>query len=638
MKDNKVFVLAILSVMLCARVQAAPDSVKVSDFGYDPTDSTEFIRKALASGAKKVTLDRQAGPWYTLPLKMPSNIEFVLEPGVELVAKRGAFRHKRDYLVELYGVTNVTLRGGVGSAFRMWKCDYQKPPYEHSEWRYALRIVRSRNVLVEDLRFLQSGGDGIGVSGDDITIRRCVCDGNHRQGMSVFSVRNLLVEDTVLSNTKGTPPQAGLDIEPDLASESLKNVVFRNCTSFGNAGNGYELYLVQLNKKSGPVDITFENCRSWGNSHDTTLTCDNRKGQEHVTGLVRYVNCAFGPSRNGSVLFPAKPADKVNVQFVDTVLTNTSKSAAVKVAVNNPRHGRPDGMDFGDLTVFGEGDWFSCTAAGSGDVKNVKGNVTVVSSNGTRRCECIDAAWVDRNLPLFDNGRPVPEVAKVPDAKSVKVFDECPGELVDTERFTVLYKTPLVFFVEKPGSCRFVVRQVNAVPGRKLSTEPLVIVPIGGGKRVSIPAPGDKPTEIVYQAKRRGFYRILPPKWGTRLRVDRTSVPLAVDATSGKSVVAPMGGKPFSLTFASSGEPFTFVAMGGDYYRFKVDMFDANGRRCESDDIVDGQFIAHGEKGDAPGFRKAVFGRSKKPCYDHIKVRLYGGGGFFFLSESKRWR
>ena len=99
-----------------------------------------------------------------------------------------------------------------------------------------------------------------------------------------------------------------------------------------------------------------------------------------------------------------------------------------------------------------------------------------------------------------------------------------------------------------------------------------------------------------------------------------------------------MGGKPFSLTFASSGEPFTFVAMGGDYYRFKVDMFDANGRRCESDDIVDGQFIAHGEKGDAPGFRKAVFGRSKKPCYDHIKVRLYGGGGFFFLSESKRWR
>ena len=83
-------------------------------------DSTAFIQKALASGAKKVVLDRQAGPWYTLPLKMPSNIEFVLEPGVELVAKRGAFRDIRVNLLELSSVSNVVLRGGEGSALRMW--------------------------------------------------------------------------------------------------------------------------------------------------------------------------------------------------------------------------------------------------------------------------------------------------------------------------------------------------------------------------------------------------------------------------------------------------------------------------------------------------------------------------------------
>ena len=638
MKDNKVFVLAILSVMLCAGVQAVPDSVKVSDFGYDPTDSTEFIRKALASGAKKVTLDRQAGPWYTLPLKMPSNIEFVLEPGVELVAKRGEFRHKRDYLVELYGVTNVTLRGGEGSAFRMWKCDYQKPPYEKSEWRYALRIVRSRNVLVEGLKFLQSGGDGIGVSGDDITIRRCVCDGNHRQGMSVFSVKNLLVEDTVLSNTKGTPPQAGLDIEPDLASESLRNVVFRNCTSFRNAGNGFETYLVQLNKKSGPVDITFENCRSWGNSNDAIITCDNRKGQEHVTGRIRYLNCKFGPSRHANVKLAAIPANSVDVQFADTVLTNASKSSAVQIAVSNPRYGRPCGLDFGNLTVYDDGEWFKCAGEGMGKEVDVRGDVTVISSNGVRRSERIDVAWMDRYLPVFDNGRPLPDVVKMPSIDDIKVCDACPGELAETEPFTILYQTPVVFFAEKPGPCRFMVRQVNAVPGRKLATEPLIIVPEGGGKQTRIPAPSDKSTEVVFHAKSRGFYRILPPKWGTRLRIDSTAVPMGIDVRSGKCVVAPLGGKRFSLSFASSGEPFTFVAQGGDYYRFKVDMFDADGKHCESDDIVDGQFIAHGEKGDVPGFRKAVFSRAKKPCYDHIKVRLYGGGGFFFISESKRWR
>ena len=622
-----------------ASAHGAPESVKVSDFGYDPEDSTEFIRKALASGAKKVTLDRQAGPWYTLPLKMPSDIEFVLEPGVELVAKRGEFKGRRDYLMELSSVSNVTLRGGAGSAFRMWKCDYQKPPYEHSEWRYALRIVRSSNVLVEGLKFLQSGGDGIGVSGDNITIRRCVCDGNHRQGMSVFSVRNLLVEDTVFSNTKGTPPQAGVDIEPDVSRENLKNVVFRNCESFGNAGNGFEMYLVQLNRKSGPIDITYENCRSWGNGrNDTTLSCNNRKGQPSVTGVVRYVNCAFGPSRLGCVSLSSVSADSVDVQFVDTVLTNTSESAAVRISVPAPHRGRPDGVDFGKLTVFGDGDWFRCSRHGSGPVNNFHGKVTVISSNGIRRTEIIDGKWIERNLPVFDGGRPVPGIAQLPSPESVVVADLKPGEMVETEPFTVLDKTPLVFFADKPGECRFEMRQVNAVSGRKLGTAPLLVVPVGGGRKVRLRAPGDKPEEVVFKAKKRGFYRILPPKWGTRLRIDRTSVPLAVDATQGMCTVAPLKRKPFSLSYATRGGASVFLAYGSDFYRFGVSVSDANGKPCESSPLVDGMFISRGGEDDAEGYRKVMFNRAVKPNFDHIKLRLYGGGGMFFLAPEKRWR
>ena len=37
--------------------------VKVSSFGYDSEDSTEFIQKALASGASTVIIDKQAGDW-----------------------------------------------------------------------------------------------------------------------------------------------------------------------------------------------------------------------------------------------------------------------------------------------------------------------------------------------------------------------------------------------------------------------------------------------------------------------------------------------------------------------------------------------------------------------------------------------
>ena len=123
--------LAAASVAAACAVAAA----KVSDFGYDAADSTDFIRAALTSGARRVILDRQAGPWYTLPLKMPSNVELVLEPGVELVAKRGEFKGLRDFLLELDRCTNVVVRGGAGATLRMWKSDYQGPDYQHGEWR-----------------------------------------------------------------------------------------------------------------------------------------------------------------------------------------------------------------------------------------------------------------------------------------------------------------------------------------------------------------------------------------------------------------------------------------------------------------------------------------------------------------------
>ena len=632
----------VLSAVLpfTAAIAASASEVKVSSFGYDSEDSTEFIRKALASGAKKVILDRQAGPWYTLPLKMPSNIEFVLEPGVELVAKRGAFRDIRVNLLELSSVSNVVLRGGEGSALRMWKCDYQKPPYEPSEWRAALKIWKGcRNILVENLRLLQSGGDGIGVTGTDITIRNCVCDGNHRQGMSVFSAENLLVENCVFSNTSGTAPQAGVDLEPNHSYQKLKNIVFRNCVSYDNTGAGFLTCLIQQTGESAPVDITFENCRAWGNRQDAYVAFRTAVGIRQVTGLVRYANCAFGPSNEAAVRLHSIPGDGLDVSFEDTVLTNSIQGCAVLARWDVPAQKRMDGVDFGNLTVFGDGDWFRCAIPGTGPVTNVTGEITVVSSNGARRIERIDGDWVARNLPVFNGGKPVPKAAKLPDPVSVKVEDLCPGELAPTEPFAILSSAPLVFFADKPGRCRFVMRQICAVPGRRMSTGFLTIEPVEGGKGERFRIPGAEPGEVAYDASRRGFYRIVPPKgMKTRLRIDSTSVPVAIDATRNRVKIAAMKKRPFELQFAAAGDPFTLVAYGDGYYRFGVSVLDAKGGQRESDDMVDGLFVAHGEKGDAPGFCKVRFCPASQPHFDHVGLSLHGGGGFFFLSGAKKWR
>ena len=628
------------SILAAASVAAAcaADAVKVSDFGYDAADSTDFIRAALTSGARRVTLDRQAGPWHTLPLKMPSNVELVLEPGVELVAKRGEFRGLRDYLLELDHCTNVVVRGGAGSTLRMWKSDYQGPDYKHGEWRYALRIHHAENVLVEGLTIVESGGDGIGVTGRDITIRNCVCDRNHRQGMSVFSVRNLLVENCVFSNTSGTPPQAGVDIEPDSAKERLENVVFRNCAAYGNAGNGFEMYLVQLRKPSGPVSITYENCRSWGNNrNDTTLTCRREPDGDAVGGVVRYVNCAFGPSR-GNVSLSSIPAGAVDVEFRDTVITNAPGRHAVGVSVADPLQGRPDGISFDNLTIHGatpEG-WFHCSGSGVGNVGAVRGDVHLVGADGVRRDVAIDRAWVERNIPVFDGGQPLPKRRGAPEASSVKVVDDAPGEMVNVAPVTVLDHTPLVFFADRSGVCRFVARQVITVRGRAPSDRPLTISPVGGGRKANVAVPGTEPVEISYKAPRRGFYRISAPKWGSRLRIDRSSVPLAIDASGGRVLFAPFGAKSFDLSFEADGSPWVATMHGSDYYRFAVSVRDPRGADCGSSGCVSDQLVARGE--GAAGLCAVRFARASTPHFDFIRMGLYGARGFLFLTPGKRWR
>jgi hypothetical protein len=60
-----------------------PNEVKVSSFGWNAEDSTEYLQRAFDSGARKVVVDRQAGDWVTRPLFLTnSNVEVVLEDGV----------------------------------------------------------------------------------------------------------------------------------------------------------------------------------------------------------------------------------------------------------------------------------------------------------------------------------------------------------------------------------------------------------------------------------------------------------------------------------------------------------------------------------------------------------------------------
>ena len=89
---------------------ATARTVRVSELGYDPADSTKYLQQALDSGAEKVVVDQQAGPWVTGPLFLRSNTELIFEEGTELLAKEGLFTGLREALVAALSATGTTGR------------------------------------------------------------------------------------------------------------------------------------------------------------------------------------------------------------------------------------------------------------------------------------------------------------------------------------------------------------------------------------------------------------------------------------------------------------------------------------------------------------------------------------------------
>ena len=385
-----------LLVLLPAAAQIAPDAQKIaavadgtvteakaSWWGFDPEDSTASLQAAINSGVPKLIVDEVGGPWIVTPISLASDQEILFEEGVEVLAKRGEFKSRNASLFSASNKENITL-SGYGATWRMWREDYDNPDlYEKAEWRMCLAIGGCTNVKVLGLTLTESGGDGIYLgagagraTNTDIVIKDVTCDRNYRQGISVITAENLLIENTIMRETNGTPPRAGIDFEPNHPEERLVNCVMRDCLSEGNGGYGYILAISPLNASSEPVSLRFENCKAIGNAGAAfgVKTGDTLEGA--VDGTVDLVGCVLqsGASACFSV---AKPSERCQV-----TLTDCSILAA------------EDGTPQPAVIVFGSGR----------DADHPVGGVEFASCLVRDSVERVPMAYVDRGagIPLQD--------------------------------------------------------------------------------------------------------------------------------------------------------------------------------------------------------------------------------------------
>lgn len=277
------------TIALASASQA--QTLNVYNVTWNATDATQNIQNAITNAVSpaRVILEYHPTPWYVSDTIWLDNagVELWVKGGATVEAKQGSFTQVKP-LFQI-AASNVTMRGyanfsddsGGIATLRMRKADYTTQGYTLGQSRHCISI-RSRppaedpdsnptlnNIVVKGFNLEDSGGDGVcinkaagtAVAPYNVVIKDVICDNNYRQGMSVICVDKLTVTNCVFKNTGGHAPQAGLDIEPSVAWDVLKDITFTNCVFSNNAGNNVEINLDKLHGSSlDPVDITFNSC------------------------------------------------------------------------------------------------------------------------------------------------------------------------------------------------------------------------------------------------------------------------------------------------------------------------------------------------------------------------------------------
>lgn len=288
--------------------------------GDGTTVDTAALQSALdaAAGGKLLIPRQRSGFYLTGQLYIRSDTVIEFEPGT-VVQAVDTLSRKAPYerMIRIKNAVNVFIAGN-GATLQM-----NKAAYNSGEQAHIFDISGSSNVLIERINANDSGGDGFYVGAYEasqpysrnIILRECRASNNRRQGLSVITVDGLLVENCRFDRTDGTAPKSGVDIEPNSALERLKNIRFVGCSAEGNVGRGFLVTLLKLTAASERVDITFENCRTRGNSFGYSVNYGG-DGANAVKGEVTLIGCTAENEQYAGFSVLSNSADSVKTTFV----------------------------------------------------------------------------------------------------------------------------------------------------------------------------------------------------------------------------------------------------------------------------------------------------------------------------------
>jgi hypothetical protein len=292
-------------------------------------DDTNLLQSALnTTAANGQALRIPAGAYNINPISFPANSQVLLDAGVTVQANPGYGPNDKMLTIKSQNVA-ITGAGATTVIFKMRKSEYAaEHASDGSEYRHCLDLEGASNITISGISCNQSGGDGLyigasaqGQPSQNVTVADCIFDQNFRQGWSLISGQHIFVHRSYFTNTSGTAPESGIDVEPNKPANSVSDVHIEDSFTTGNAGSGMSFAFWLMDGSSQNVDVTVLRHHSTSNQL-SGYDANNNDVTPNVQGKV-LVQDSFSDS-NGSygVLGHWFQADGPTLVFQNLTITN----------------------------------------------------------------------------------------------------------------------------------------------------------------------------------------------------------------------------------------------------------------------------------------------------------------------------
>jgi len=226
-------------------------------------DVVPIIEEAIKNGCREIRFSKGQ-------FRMESLLEIENSENLKLIGKHSQLflstlpAEAGPAVIKLHNTKYFTLKNiSVNSNRHLFKTD---------RLLHSIFVYNSSDIVFNNLDLLNSLGDGIQIAADvnqdevlskDILIRNCRTTNSTRNGLSLIHCADITVENSSFNLSNGSPPEAGIDIEPDEDSirPGVYDVVIRNTEIHGNKGNGIAIPYIGVSE-----NITIEHCSIHQNS------------------------------------------------------------------------------------------------------------------------------------------------------------------------------------------------------------------------------------------------------------------------------------------------------------------------------------------------------------------------------------